>query len=106
MLREREKKPFARSGHVELSVSHSLLHLLSDGEEEAILHLELVGSGEYDPSVNLPLEKGRGAENIQLATGLHPRYIEQRRVLKQDFMRHIPVPDDVLLPLCGQSRMT
>ena len=57
---------------MELSVGDSLLHFLSDGEEEAVLHLELVGSGEHDPSVNLPLEKGRGAENIQLATGLHP----------------------------------
>ena len=71
---------------MELSVGDSLLHFLGDGEEEAVLHLELVGSGEHDPSVNLPLEKGRGAENIQLATRLHSRYIEQCRVLKQDFI--------------------
>ena len=71
---------------MELSVGDSLLHFLGDGEEEAVLHLELVGSGEHDPSVNLPLEKGRGAENIQLATRLHPRDIEKGRVLKQDFI--------------------
>ena len=71
---------------MELPVGDSLLHLLGDGEEETILHLKLISSSENDPSVNLPLKKGRGAENIQLATRLHSRYIEQRRVLKQDFI--------------------
>ena len=73
---ERRKKPLIRSGHMELSVSGSLLH--SDSKEEAILHLKLVGSSENDPSVNLPLKKGGGAENIQIPTRFHPRDIEQR----------------------------
>ena len=67
---------------MELSVGASLFD--SDSKEEAIFHLKLVGSGENHPSVNLPFKKGGGAENIQLATGLHPWDIEQRGVLIKD----------------------
>ena len=70
MTVKKRKKPLIRSGHMELSVVASLFD--SDSKEEAIFHLKLVGSSENDPSVNLPFKKGGGAENIQLATRLHP----------------------------------
>ena len=70
MLREREKKPFARSGHMELPVRTSLLRL-SDSKEETILLLELFGSGKNHSGVDLPLEEGGGAEDVQVATWLH-----------------------------------
>ena len=50
---------------MELFVGDSLLlYLFSDCKEETILHLELVGSSENNPSVDLSLKKGRGTENI------------------------------------------
>ena len=55
---------------MELSVRASLL--LSDGKEEPFLHFELFGSIEDNSGVNLPLKEGRGAEDIQGATRLHP----------------------------------
>ena len=70
MTVKKRKKPLIRSGHMELSVGASFLN--SDGKEKSIFHLKLVGSGENDPSVNLPFKKGGGAENIQLATRFHP----------------------------------
>ena len=55
---------------MELPVRTSLLRL-SDSKEEAILLLELFGSGKNHSGVDLPLEEGGGAEDIQVATWLH-----------------------------------
>ena len=70
MLRGKEEKPIARSGHMELPVRTSLLRL-SDSKEESILLLELFGSGKNHSGVDLPLEEGGGAEDVQVATWLH-----------------------------------
>ena len=70
---------------MELPVRTSFLRL-SDSKEESILLLELFGSGKNHSGVDLPLEEGGGAEDIQVATWLHSWHIEQGGILKKDML--------------------
>ena len=70
---------------MELPVRTSLLRL-SDSKEETILLLELFGSGKNHSGVDLPLEEGGGAEDIQVATWLHSWHIEQGGILKKNML--------------------
>ena len=70
---------------MELPVRTSLLRL-SDSKEETILLLELFGSGKNHSGVDLPLEEGGGAEDVQVATWLHSWHIEQGGILKKDML--------------------
>ena len=70
---------------MELPVRTSFLRL-SDSKEETILHLELFGSGKDHSGVDLPLEEGGGAEDVQVATWLHSWHIEQGGILKKDML--------------------
>ena len=70
---------------MELPVRTSFLHL-GDSKEETIFLLELFGSGKDHSGVDLPLEEGGGAEDVQVATWLHSWHIKQGGILKKDNM--------------------
>ena len=65
---------------MELPVRTSFLRL-SDSKEETILLLKLFGSGKDHSGIDLPLEEGGGAEDVEEAAGLHAGHVQQGLVL-------------------------